>query len=333
VKPQAFRERDRDVVRRFLDVRGTFEDDEPRLKFAWSNWGFGTEKLERSAARLDRHGVRWIELHGNLYGPDLGYRADEVRKVLADYGIAVAGICGMVTPEQEFASSSPIVRQRAIDYFRRQIEFCREIGGTYVLFGAGAVGRPVPYDANELERAAETMRIVAEDFERAGIRGAVEPIRPEEVSVCHTLSDARRLIELINRPGVSHIAADLYHMLSGEEHIGLALLEHDDLVVNVHVADTNRRALGSGLLDLDIVMMALYAIGYQRDDRFCTAEPLGPGADPYDMMFGSPDPAILDDLVGSTARCFHEREEEILAASDEELAALYGLESRHESDR
>jgi sugar phosphate isomerase/epimerase len=327
MKRQQFRERDIAVLRRFLDVRRSVSGETPRLKLGWSNWGFGTETLEVSAARLERHGIRWIELHGNLYGPDLGYRADEVSGILTDHGLAVSGICGMVTPEQEFASASPIVRQRAIDYFRRQIDFCREVGGTYVLFGAGAVGRPVAYDANELGRAAETIRIVAEDFERNGIQGAIEPVRPEEVSVCHTFGDALRLIELINHPGVSHIAGDLYHMLSGEGHIASAILEHGDVLVNLHLADTNRRALGTGLLDLDIVLMALYAVGYQHGSRFCTAEPLGAGANPYEMMFGNPDPAALDDLVGRTARCLFEREEAILAASDEELATLYGLEA------
>jgi sugar phosphate isomerase/epimerase len=327
MKPQRFRERDREVVRRFLDVRRSFGKDEPRLKLGWSNWGFGTEKLEDSVARLERHGVRWIELHGNLHGPDLGYRADEVGRILADHGLAVSGICGMVTREQEFASQSAIVRQRAIDYFRRQIDFCREVGGTYVLFGPGAVGRPIAYDATEFERAAETIRIVAEDFARNSIRGLIEPVRPEEVSVCHTFGDAVRLIELIDHPGVSLINGDLYHMVSGEGHIGSAILEHADSLANLHLADTNRRALGSGLLDLDIVLMALYAVRYQHGYRFCTAEPLGAGANPYDMMFGTPDPAALDDLVGSTARCFFEREEEILAASGEELASLYGLEA------
>ncbi len=329
MKPQHFRELDQVVVRRFLNARRSFGESEPRLKFGWSNWGFGRERLEDSATRLERHGVRWIELHGNLYGADLGYRPEAVTRFLSEHGLAVSGICGMVTPEQEFASASPIVRQRAIDYFRRQIEFCREVGGTYVLFGAGAVGRPVPYDANELERAAETMWVVAEDFEKNGIEGAIEPVRPEEVSVCHTFQDAIRLIELINHSGVSHIAGDVYHMVSGEGHVGETLLEFGDLVVNLHLADTNRRALGSGLLDLDIVLMALYAIGYNRGNRFCTAEPLGAGANPYEMMYGKPDAAEVDSLVGSSARNFFEREQEILAASDDEIASAYGLDAAY----
>ena len=65
--------------------------------------------------------------------------------------------------------------------------------------------------------------------------------------------------------------------------------------------------------------MALYAVGYDNDRCFCTAEPLGPGGDPYPQMWGTPDPAMLDRLVEQTARTFHEREAEVLGAKDAEL--------------
>lgn len=46
-----------------------------RLKFSWSNWGFGLEDFDISCARLEKAGIRYIELHGNHYGPDLGYKS------------------------------------------------------------------------------------------------------------------------------------------------------------------------------------------------------------------------------------------------------------------
>lgn len=326
--PQPFRRRDAEVVRRFLQARRGWRQPPPRLKLSWSNWGFGTEPLQVSGARLAAHGIRHIELHGNLYGPDLGYRVDEVRTVLGDHGITVAGICGIVTPDQELASVKPHVRQRAIDYFRRQADFCAALGGVYVLFGAAAVGRPVAYDDSELLRAADTLRVVADHFVTTGVRGAVEPIRPEETSLVHSFADAIRLVELVDHPGVAHINGDLYHMLAGEEHIGLVLLEHGDRLANLHMADTNRRALGAGLLDLDVVLMALYAVGYHADPTrgWCTPEPLGAGGDPYRAMHGTPDPAALDALVRLTAATFFEREQQILAAGDGELLAAYGLD-------
>lgn len=319
VRPQNFQIRDHTVVTRFLEARRARGTDQPGLNLSWSNWCFGPEPLRVSADRLARNGISWIELHGNLYGPDLGYRPNEVLGVLGDHGLRPAGVCGIVTPDCELSSNRPHVRQRAIDYFRRQADFCAAVGGTYVLFGAGAVGRPTPYDNNELARAADTLRVVAEHFADTGVRGLVEPIRPEETSLVHTFAEARRLIDLVDHPGVRHINGDIFHMLASEEHLTTTLLDTGEFLVNLHLADTNRRGLGRGHLDLDPVLMALYAIGFDAPGRFCTPEPLGAGGNPYRAMHDPPDAEALDKLVAETAQCFYEREQEILAASEEEL--------------
>lgn len=319
MEPQNFQVRDQEVIRAFLGWRKEHPQPQPRLKLSWSNWGFGIEPLQASAARLEKCGVRYIELHGNRYGPDLGYRTAETKRILDDHGVQVAGVCGMVSPESELSSNKPHITQRCIDYFRRNIEMCAELGGSYILFTPGAVGRPVPYDANEFHRAAEAIRILGDDFLRHGVRAGIEPVRAAEVSFCHTFAEAKALIERVNHPGVQHIAGDLYHMLVGEEHIGQTILEYGRQMVNLHMADTHRRALGTGMLDLDLVLMALYAVGYNEGQCFCTPEPLGPGGDPYPQMWGSPEPEMLDRLVAQTASTFTRREEAILAATDEEL--------------
>jgi sugar phosphate isomerase/epimerase len=319
MKKQAFQERDDEIIERFIEVRGGRPPGGAGLNFSWSNWGFGIEPFERSVERLARHGVPSIELHGNRYGPDLGYRASHVGRVLEENGIRVSGICGMVSADSELASNRPHVRQRAIDYFRRQIELCVELRGAYVLFAPGAVGRTQAPDRYEYERAAESIRIIAEDFHRHGIRGAVEPVRAAEVSFCHTFADARKLIDMVDHPGVRHIAGDVYHILAGEEHVAGTLIDYGEMLTNLHLADSNRLALGRGVLDLDMVIMALYVIGYDNESCFCTAEPLGPGGDPYPQMYGLPDADFLDDMVRQTAETFRERERAILEASDEEL--------------
>ena len=83
--------------------------------------------------------------------------------------------------------------------------------------------------------------------------------------------------------------------------------------VNLHLADSNRCALGEGCLDIDTVIMALYLIGYNTEGHYVTPEPLGPGGDPYPAMYGKPDKLLLDKLVQQTATYFREREEALLA--------------------
>lgn len=322
MKLQNFKNKNRNIVKKFIDFRKNTNISEiNKLNFSWSNWGFGLEPFEVSVKRLNKYGIRFIELHGNKYGEDLGYKSKEVNNILKSYNISVSGICGMVFPESESSSSSGFVRQQYIDYIKRHIEFCKEVGGTYILFTPGAVGRPQKYDDSEFYRAAETIRLLADDFHKYDIRCALEPVRKDEVSLCHNFSEVNALINEINHPGVKHICGDLYHMLHEESHIGETILKYGKMMTNLHLADTNRLALGTGMLDLDIVIMSLYLTGYNNNKCFCSAEPLGGGANPYDMLHGRQDPAVLDELVAKTTSYFHEREEEILNADDNELLA------------
>jgi len=284
-----------------------------RLNLSWSNWGFGIESLDYSAARLQKAGISFIELHGNHYGPDLGYKTEETLKILGDHNIKVAGVCGMFSPDSDMSSNRAINRQAAIDYLKREIEFTAAVGGKYLLVVPGAVGRPQPYDDMEFERSVDTMRIVADLFIEYNIKAAIEPIRSAEVSFIHTVADAKRYINAVNHPGVAHINGDVYHMQTEEKHIGEALLETGEQLINLHMADSNRCALGEGSLDLDNIIMALYLIEHNTDGRFVTPEPLGSGGDPYPAMYGKPDKELLDMLVQQTATYFREREEILLA--------------------
>lgn len=282
-----------------------------RLNLSWSNWGFGLEGLETSAKRLAAAAITFIELHGNHYGADLGYRVDETMQILDDNGIAVAGICGMFSPDNDLSSNRGHVRQNAIDYIRRELDFAAAVGATYLLVVPGAVGRPTALDDAEFERSVTTLKLVADDFMQKGIKAAIEPIRAAEVSFCHTVAEAQRYIAAVDHAGIQHINGDVYHMQVGESHIGMSILEAGQQLINLHIADSNRCALGDGSLDLDTIIKALYLIGYNRPGCYVTPEPLGPGGDPYPAMHGKSDPQILDTLVHKTAQYFREREEVI----------------------
>lgn len=285
-----------------------------RLNLSWSNWGFGLESLETSAKRLAGAGVEFIELHGNHYGADLGYKPKETLKILKDNNVKVAGICGMFSPDNDLSSNSGIQRQNAIDYIRRELDFAAAVGAGYMLVVPGAVGRPSAYDNSEFERSVATLQLVADSFVEKKVRAAIEPIRSAEVSLVHTIADAKRYIEAVNHSGVAHINGDVYHMQVEESHIGTSLLDAGEKLTNLHMADSNRCALGDGSLDLDTIIMSLYVIGYNQPGCYCTPEPLGPGGDPYPAMHGKPDTKLLDKLVNKTAKYFRERESALLEA-------------------
>lgn len=305
--PQNFQIKDAHIRDRFLALPAL----NPPIELSWSNWGFGLESLETSAARLARNGVKWIELHGNHYGPGLGYRPQETLRILSDHGIAVAGICGMFSADNDFASNRGIVRQAALDYLTRTLDFCAAVGGSYILVVPAAVGRPAKIDDAEFDRSVATLALIADRFVELGIKGAIEPIRSAETSIVHTIAEAKRYIATLDHPGIRHINGDVYHMQAEEAHIGAAILEAGDALVNLHLADSNRCALGEGAMDIDTLLMAIYAIGFGGPGRYATPEPLGPGGDPYPAMHGRPDSAALDRLVETTVRTWREREEAV----------------------
>ncbi|WP_102509597.1 sugar phosphate isomerase/epimerase family protein [Sanguibacter massiliensis] len=312
---QVFEQRHAEIREAFDAARAADPERFSRpLDLSWSNWGFGLEPLEDSCARLAGAGLSYIELHGNHYGADLGYEVDATLGTLARHGLAVSGVCGMFSEDNDLSSNRPVQQQEAIDYIRREVEFTSAVGGAYLLVVPGAVGRPDAYDTSELPRSVDALRRAADVFVEHGIKGAIEPIRSAEVSFVHTVDDAVAYIEAVDHPGVQHINGDVYHMQSEERNIADAVLRAGDRLVNLHMADSNRRALGEGSMDLDAIIMALYLIGHNQPGRFVTPEPLGPGAGPYAARTALPDPARLDALVNRTVSYFREREAVVLAS-------------------
>jgi sugar phosphate isomerase/epimerase len=314
MKQQHFEESNRRIRERFNELKKSSpEKTKARLNLSWSNWGFGRESLAASAERLAKSKVPFIELHGNHYGPDLGCKVDEALKTLSDHGLRVSGVCGMFSADNDMACNRAVVRQAAIDYLKREVPFTRAVGGTYLLVVPGAVGRPKAYDDVEFERSAETLQAWAHLFTEHGIKAAIEPIRSAEVSLVHTVGDAKKYLAAVNHPGVGHINGDVYHMQSEERHIGDAIVDAGEQLVNLHMADSNRSAMGEGSMDLATIIRALYVIGYNVEGRFVTFEPLGPGGDPYPAMHGKPNKAKLDALVSTSIDYFREVEEMVLA--------------------
>jgi D-psicose/D-tagatose/L-ribulose 3-epimerase len=204
--------------------------------------------------------------------------------------------------------------QNAIDYIKRGVEFLAEVGGEYLIVVPSAVGRPDAIDGNEFIRSVNALKKCAGFFRAHGIKAAIEPIRSAEVSLTHSIDDALRLIETVGNDAIGHINADTYHMLLEESHIGEAILKAGRRLVNLHIADSNRDAPGTGMIDFDAVIRAVYLVGMNEEGRYVTPEPLGPFPVPYVLANSPCDVPVMDKLVEDTVRYFREREAAVLNA-------------------
>ncbi|MHB8338056.1 MAG: sugar phosphate isomerase/epimerase family protein, partial [Ignavibacteriaceae bacterium] len=195
MKKQNYELKSEKIRTAFIDLKKNHPEKlKNGLNLSWSNWGFGIEPLTDSVKRLQKNEIKFIELHGNHYGSDLGYKVSETKKIIEDHGIQVAGVCGMFSPDNDLSSNRANQRQAAVDYLKREIEFTKQIGGEYILVVPGAVGRPAGYDKTEFDRSVETLRLVAELFSKNKLKAAIEPIRSAEVSFVHTVADAKKYI-------------------------------------------------------------------------------------------------------------------------------------------
>ena len=309
---QNFEEKSAAIRRRYLaQKRSEPERFARRIDLSWSVWMFGIEPFSESVARLAKHGIGFIEMKGDHFTAESGLEAELVREVLADRGMRVSGTCGMFSAENDLSSNSAYVRQRAIDYVRREVDFLAEVGGHYLIVVPSAVGRPTGIDSAEGIRSATALRACGDDFAKARVAAAIEPIRSAEVSLVHTVDEACRYIEVVDHPGIGYVNADTYHMLLEEAHIAEAIVSCGERLANLHLADSNRNAPGTGMIDFDTVIMAAYLVGMNQEGRFLTAEPLGPITDPYLLGNEPCRTELMDVLVRETVGYVRAREEHV----------------------
>jgi len=309
-RPQQFESRSEGIRLRYIEgKRAEPERFARKIDLSWSVWMFGLEPIGRSLDRLARNALRYVELKADRWTENSGLPKSELVAALDAAGLKVSGACGMFSAENDLSSPSVYSRQNAIDYIRRELELLADLSAGYLIVVPGAVGRPGAADGYELLRSAASLRACAEDFARAGVKAAVEPIRAAEVSLVHSVADAVRYIETVGHPAIGHINGDIYHMSLEENHVGEAILAAGSRLANLHLADSNRDALGSGGMDLDTVIMASYLAGMNQEGRFLTPEPLGPFPDPYVLANGPCDVPTMEALVRLTVDYFRERED------------------------
>ena len=307
---QAFERRNLAIQQRYLDAKreNPLRFDR-RLDLSWSIWMFGTEPIEASLERLVKNHIEYVEIKGDHWTKNSGIEIHCLRSALQRSGVKVSGTCGMFSEENSLSSPSIFSRQNAIEYIQRELNVLAELAGHYLIVVPTAVGSPQAKDAYEMARSVETLRKCGDSFQEAKVKAAIEPIRSSEVSLIHTVSDAIHYLDTVDHPAINSINGDVYHMSMEETNIGEAILLAGDRLANLHLADTNRDALGTANLDLDTVIMAAYLVGMNQEGRFVTPEPLGPFANPYVLSNGPCNVEIMNKLVSQTVSYFREREE------------------------
>lgn len=320
MKLQNFQLRKLEIVKKFLEFKSKYPEKMNRkFDLSWSVWMFGREPLEKSLYRLKDNGINFVELKGDNYTNEFSRDVDRINEILKSMDMKVSGICGLYSQYNDLSSSNPYIRQAAIDYVKRQIDFTQSVKGQYLIVVPSAVGKTMLEDSYEFDRSVESLRICAKYFEKSKVKAAIEPIRSAEVSLIHTVDQALAYIKAVNHPAIYYINGDIYHMLCEEKNIADAIISCSDRLINLHIADSNRDGPGKGMIDLDLVIMAAYLVGMNQEGRFITFEPLGPYADPYVLANSLPEESVMDNLVRESVTYFRQREDVIREMTESDI--------------
>jgi sugar phosphate isomerase/epimerase len=236
------------------------------------------EPIDVTIRRLARYGYKSIELSGE---PEV-FDTKELRKLLADNGIACWGAVSLMFEGRDLIHADEAVRATSIKYLNDCITMAKELDGYEMTIVPSQVGKVAAMDTPEQEWAwaVESLKEVYAHAQKEGIRMALEPLNRFETNFLNRADQAVLLAEQVG-PDCG-VCIDTFHLNIEEANMIEAIKSTKERLVDFHVADNNRMACGMGALDWPLIISTLKEIGY---DGAVTVEFVAPldrtPANPY----------------------------------------------------
>lgn len=221
------------------------------------NW-MRAEPLETTLKRIKSFGYESIEISGE----PTQYKADDVRKLLKQYGIRCWGSVTLTLGERNLAAKNEEQRAKSIDYVKGVVRFAHELGGEEVTIVPATVGKIIPDGTaqEEWRWVVEALREVYGLAEQLGVRMALEPLNRFETYFLNRADQALALAEEVG-PNCG-VCLDAFHLNIEEADLFAAIRKTGDRIADFHVADNNRMAPGQGALDWRRIVETLREAGY-----------------------------------------------------------------------
>lgn len=221
------------------------------------NW-MRAEPLETTLRRIKSLGYESIEISGE----PTQYKADDVRKLLKQYGIRCWGSVTLTLGERNLAAKDEAQRAKSVDYVKSVVRFAHELGGEEITIVPATVGKIIPDGTaqDEWRWVVEALREVYGLAEQLGVRMALEPLNRFETYFLNRADQAVALAEEVG-PNCG-VCLDAFHLNIEEADLFAAIRKTGSRIADFHVADNNRMAPGQGALDWRRIVETLRAAGY-----------------------------------------------------------------------
>lgn len=195
-------------------------------------------------------------------GPEF-FQNSPVKKMANHHGLAIAAIgtgAGWVKHRLSMSDPDPSKREKALE-FLKQMLFCAADLQAPMIIGS-MQGRSSP--DGSLKQARDWLREGLEQLDQLAVsfdaHVLYEPLNRYETDLANTLETGCALIQGLSR---TRLLADWFHMNIEETNPANAIQSARNAIGHVHFADSNRRAVGFGHLQVEPLIHALRNINYQ----------------------------------------------------------------------
>ena len=199
----------------------------------------GYKGIEIAAFTLVKEGVQEIN----------PARRKEMVSVMKDAGLECVGLHWLLAPPPKglhFTTPDATVRRKTVAYLDTLIDFCGDLGGSYMIFGS-----PKQRDTKGIsdEQAkkyfAGGLAAVADHAQQRGIEILVEPLGNRTTDIVNTLAEASQLAEQVNHPAI-RMMFDFNNTVDETEPFDVLLRKHYKNIHHVHVQEMGGKHLGTG---------------------------------------------------------------------------------------
>ena len=193
----------------------------------------GFERLDAAAA----YGFSYLEPSA------MGLRSFSQKELLEgkqkaqDLGMTIDGTNGFFNTEVALYFDP---QEKIRDYAKRNFENVSLLGGSYCVVGSGTA-RNVPEGMSyeeTFDRFAAIMRLLGETAAPYGIEIILEPLRPKETTLIHTLLEGLALCRKVDHPNVGCLV-DFFHFFCCDESLDELDQVREGELRHVHLARPN----------------------------------------------------------------------------------------------
>lgn len=194
-------------------------------------------------------------------------RVAGIRASAANEGVAIAGLHWLLAapPDLSITSTDPAVAARTLDFGRRLVALCADLGGTYLVHGSPNQRRLEPgREAESRSRALTYFAAVAEAASEAGVLYLIEPLAPSDSDFINSVEEAGAIVDAIGLPGLGTMLDCAAAARAGLDVAGrLGHYVAAGRIRHIHFNDPNGRGPGEGELAFRPILRALTDAGYR----------------------------------------------------------------------